>query len=350
MDSRLNTPFRALRIALGLTATLAGLDKFFNILADWGQYVSPLVSQLLPVSVATFMAVVGIVEIAVGVAILAAAPRLGAYVASAWLLLIAVNLAVAGYLDVAVRDVVMAIAAFTLARSLDVREHAPASVFGAAGSAARAVTTFVVALAFGLGAMEATAGAMPSIPHLQTVETAAATALRQTMRKLWTDHVVWTRGYVVAAVGDQPDAPAAAARLMKNQEDIGAAVAGYYGKPAGDRLTALLKDHIAIAVDIIKFAKAGDKASQEQANTKWLRNAEDIADFLSKANPNWPRAVLVKMMNMHLSTTTDEVVARLTKNWDADTRAFDVVYEHILVMADALSDGIIKQFPEKFKT
>ena len=350
MDSRLNTPFRALQIALGLTATLAGLDKYFNILADWGSYVSPAIAQFFPFSVGTFMAIVGVIEIAVGVAILAAAPRLGAYVASAWLLLIAVNLAVAGYLDVAVRDVVMSIAAFTLARSLEVRELAPASLFGSAGSPARAVTTFGVALAFGLGAMQATAaaGPMPSAPHLQTAESAAATALRQTMRKLWTDHVVWTRGYIVAAVGDQPDAQAAAARLMKNQEDIGAAVAGYYGKPAGDGLTALLKDHIAIAVDIIKAAKAGDKNAQEQANTKWTRNAEDIADFLSKANPNWPRAVLVKMMNMHLSTTTAEVVARLSKNWDADTKSFDAVYEHILAMADALSDGIIKQFPEKF--
>src|SRR5262245_37308740 len=82
-----------------------------------------------------------------------------------------------------------------------------------------------------------------------------AVALRQDMRKLWTDHVVWTRDYIVAAVGDQPDAPAAAARLMKNQEDIGAAVGSIYGKEAGDKLTALLKDHIGIAVDLIKAAK-----------------------------------------------------------------------------------------------
>ena len=76
--------------------------------------------------------------------------------------------------------------------------------------------------------------------------------------------------------------------------------------------------------------------------------AEEIADFLNKANPNWPRAALVEMMNKHLSTTADEVVARLTKNWDADIRAYDAVYEHILAMADALSDGIVKQFPAKF--
>jgi len=176
----------------------------------------------------------------------------------------------------------------------------------------------------------------------------SATALRQDMRKLWTDHTVWTRDYIIAAVGDQPNATAAANRLMKNQDDIGAAIASYYGKPAGDKLTALLKEHITIAVDVIKFAKAGDKGSQQQADAKWKKNGEDIADFLAKANPNWPRATLADMMSKHLSTTTDEVVARLTKNWDADVRAYDAVYSHILMMADALSDGIIKQFPAKF--
>ena len=192
--------------------------------------------------------------------------------------------------------------------------------------------------------------AAPSQSQQHQPQTTAATTLRQDMRKVWTDHVVWTRDYIVAAVGDQADAQAAAARLMKNQEDIGAAVANFYGKPAGDKLTALLKEHISIAVDIIKFAKAGDKASQQQADAKWRRNGEEIADFLSSANPNWPRAALVDMMNKHLSTTTDEVVARLTNNWDADVKAFDAVYDHILVMADALSNGIIKQFPAKFAT
>ena len=120
MNARLIAPFRALRIALGLTATLAGLDKFFNILADWGAYVSPAAAHLLPFSVGTFMAVVGVIEITVGVAILAVSPRLGAYVASVWLLLVAANLAMGGHFDIAVRDVVMSIAAFTLARELDV--------------------------------------------------------------------------------------------------------------------------------------------------------------------------------------------------------------------------------------
>jgi hypothetical protein len=116
MDSRLNTPWLALRLGIGLTATLAGLDKFFNLLADWSAYVSPLAAQMLPLSTSTFMGIVGIVELSVGIAVLTAWTRLGAYVASAWLVLVAVNLALAGYLDVAVRDVVMALSAFTLAR------------------------------------------------------------------------------------------------------------------------------------------------------------------------------------------------------------------------------------------
>ena len=126
MDPRLVTPFLVLRYALGLTATLAGLDKFFNLLANWGGYVSPLAERLLPFSASTFMGIVGVIEIAVGVAILVAAPRLGAYVASAWLLLVAVNLALGGHLDIAVRDVVMSIAAFTLARGFEVLSTADA--------------------------------------------------------------------------------------------------------------------------------------------------------------------------------------------------------------------------------
>jgi hypothetical protein len=175
-----------------------------------------------------------------------------------------------------------------------------------------------------------------------------AATLKQDLRKLWTDHVVWTRDYIVAAVGDQPDAQAAANRLMKNQEDIGKAIATFYGNAAGQQLTTLLKEHISIAVDLIKAAKTGDKSGQQQADSRWQQNAVQIADFLSKANPHWPRETLVSMMKMHLSTTTNEVVARLNKNWDEDVRAYDTVYEHILKMSDAIADGIVRQFPEKF--
>jgi len=123
MDSRLRTPAQALRLAIGLMATLAGIDKFFNILADWSSYVSPVAAQLLPFSTDVFMGMVGIVELAVGISILTALPVLGSYVASAWLLLVAVNLTLGGHFDVAVRDVVLSIGAFTLARLGEARNH-----------------------------------------------------------------------------------------------------------------------------------------------------------------------------------------------------------------------------------
>ena len=91
-----------------------------------------------------------------------------------------------------------------------------------------------------------------------------------------------------------------------------------------------------------------DETAQSAADAKWQQNAVAIADFLSKANSNWPRAVLVDLMKKHLATTKNEVVARLSKNWDQDVRAYDAVYDHVLMMSDAISDGIIKQFPNRF--
>ena len=135
MDTRLNPAWIALRFGIGLTATLAGIDKFFNLLTDWGAYVSPLAAQFLPVSIGTFMGIVGVIEFAVGVTILAGWTRLGAYVASGWLLAVAANLVAAGFYDIAIRDVVMSIAAFTLARLAEV--NVEATTYGAKSIAER---------------------------------------------------------------------------------------------------------------------------------------------------------------------------------------------------------------------
>jgi len=127
MDQRLNAAFWTLRIAFGLTAFLAGLDKFLNLLTNWEQYASPLVLDLIPLSAGALMRVAGVIEIIAGIAILAGITRLGGYVVAAWLTLIALTLLTTGrYFDVAVRDLVMACGAFVLARLSEVREEAPA--------------------------------------------------------------------------------------------------------------------------------------------------------------------------------------------------------------------------------
>ncbi|HEU5258907.1 MAG TPA: hypothetical protein VFU28_23130 [Vicinamibacterales bacterium] len=127
MDTRLNGTVSTLRIAIGLMATLAGLDKFFNLLTNWEAYIAPVAQQLLPISATTFMAIVGVVEFAVGITILVIRPSLGALVASAWLVLVAINLVLGGHFDIAVRDVVLAVAAYALARFEQVREATPAA-------------------------------------------------------------------------------------------------------------------------------------------------------------------------------------------------------------------------------
>jgi hypothetical protein len=172
--------------------------------------------------------------------------------------------------------------------------------------------------------------------------------VRLALRKLWSDHVIWTREYIVAAVAGTPDSGAAAGRLLRNQEDIGAAVAGFYGQPAGDRLTELLKEHIMIAVDLVAAAKTGDQAGVATHDARWTANVEAIAAFLAGANPNWPEADVLDLLALHLKLTKDEAVARISGDWDADVKAFDDIFTEIIVLADALHDGIVAQFPERF--
>jgi hypothetical protein len=153
----------------------------------------------------------------------------------------------------------------------------------------------------------------------------------------------------VAAVGGYPDADAAAARLLKNQEDIGNAVVPFYGESAGTALTDLLKQHIMIAVELIEAAKAGDQDTFQEKDAAWDGNAREIAGFLGRANPHWPENDVYDLLNLHLTLTKKEVVARLEQNWEGDVAAFDEIFTEIMTVSDALSDGLVAQFPEKFE-
>jgi hypothetical protein len=188
-----------------------------------------------------------------------------------------------------------------------------------------------------------------ALPLVAAEGSAASMKFRADMRKLWEDHITWTRVYIISAAANLEDQKAAAGRLLQNQTDIGNAIKPFYGEAAGTKLTALLKDHITIATELIAAAKAGDAAKKTDAANRWNRNADEIASFLSAANPkHWPEADMKKMMHDHLDLTTQEVVARLSKDWAADVAAYDKVHDEILAMADMLSEGIIHQHPEKF--
>jgi hypothetical protein len=180
--------------------------------------------------------------------------------------------------------------------------------------------------------------------------TSKQVAFHDAMRKLWEDHITWTRLAIISFAHDLPDLPATQARLLENQTHIGNAIKPYYGKAAGNRLTALLEEHIAGAVALLAAAKAGDQTLIARRSDEWYANGKEIADFLSRANPrNWPRKKMRRMMKGHLDRTLSEAVNRLGGNYDADIRDYEAIHSHILKMADVLSAGIIKQFPRRFR-
>lgn len=175
-------------------------------------------------------------------------------------------------------------------------------------------------------------------------------AVHDAMRKLWEDHITWTRLAIVSFAARLPDLQVTEQRLLRNQVEIGNAIKPYYGAAAGNRLTRLLKTHITRAVTLLQAAKSGDSAALARAKADWYANARQIADFLSAANPrNWPRGAVRALMKKHLDQTLKEAVDRLNGNYAADVRDYDAVHRHILMMADTLSSGIIKQFPRRFR-
>ena len=176
-----------------------------------------------------------------------------------------------------------------------------------------------------------------------------AIKFRNAMRKLWEDHIIWTRQFIVSALADLPDTGAAAERLLANQDDIGDAIKPFYGNEAGEQLSSLLRDHILIAADLVTAAKEGDEEGMNSASQEWSDNAKEIADFLHEANPtNWPRKEMRSMMAEHLEWTLTEASSRLNEDWASDVAAYDRIHRDILHMADMLSRGIIAQFPGRF--
>lgn len=182
----------------------------------------------------------------------------------------------------------------------------------------------------------------------EAVLTESSVELKMAMRKLWEEHITYTRTYIISALAGLEDTNQIAERLLKNQDDIGDAIKPIYGDEAGKKLAVLLREHILIATEVVKAAKMADQGALSKANKKWYANADDIATFLSHANPNWPKNVLQKMLQKHLEYTTQEVVSRLKKDWASDIEAYDKGHAHMLMFADALTNGVVKQFPDKF--
>jgi hypothetical protein len=180
--------------------------------------------------------------------------------------------------------------------------------------------------------------------------TGKAVALHDGMRALWESHGTWTERAIVDFVGGLPDTQLAIKRLLRNQSEIGNAVKPFYGRKGGNALTALLKAHINAAVGLLQAAKSGDAKATATAKNAFYANGNQIARFLHAANPrHWALPAMKKMMRVHLDQVVGLAVDQLQGRYAAAVRLYDVYIGHILDMADMLSDGIVQQFPARFR-
>jgi hypothetical protein len=184
----------------------------------------------------------------------------------------------------------------------------------------------------------------------RTVTTQRALALHDGMRALWQAHGTWTERAIVDFVGGLPDTNLVVARLLQNQVDIGNAVKPYYGRKAGNRLTALLKDHINDAVNVLAAAKSGNTVQLAQAKAAFYANGNQVAAFLHSANPaHWSLHAMRQMMRIHLDQVIALAVDQLNGRYQSAIQEYNVYIGHILDMAEMLSNGIVQQFPARFR-
>ena len=175
-----------------------------------------------------------------------------------------------------------------------------------------------------------------------------ANELRVAMRKLWVSNAIWMREYIVNTIGGDLSLDAASKRLAKSQDDIGRAFAPFYGAETGSKVTTLLRQHTSLVKEMIEASMAKDSAKLKEADKRWRANADSITTLLSTVNPtNWPMATIQPALVWSMNLTIAETNARLKKDYDTDVQTFDTILAQSLNLADMLSAGLIKQFPNK---
>jgi hypothetical protein len=177
----------------------------------------------------------------------------------------------------------------------------------------------------------------------------ARVQLQLAMRDLWVGHIFWVRNVVLDThYGDAAAAKVAEKQVVQNAKDIANAISPYYGKPASDKLFKLLAGHYGAIKDYMTATFAGNKAGQTAAVDKLKKNADEIATFLSSANPNWPKATLEAALLAHGGHHIAQIDAISKKDFASEAKTWTAMKDQVYTIADVLANGIVKQFPKKF--
>ena len=172
--------------------------------------------------------------------------------------------------------------------------------------------------------------------------------LMQNMDLAWLEHVFWTRLFLISVAGSLDDLEATKARLLENPRTIANVFRKYYGNNIANKIEELIREHLIIGGDLIVALKNGNQSLAQELNTKWYKNADDMAKAFSSINPFYPKEEVRNMLYEHLKLTTNEVSARLKKDYTADIKAYDMVQKEVLKMSEFFVNGIVKQFPNLF--
>ncbi len=172
--------------------------------------------------------------------------------------------------------------------------------------------------------------------------------LMEQMNLVWLEHILWTRMLLISIASNLQDLDATQTRLLQNPKDTANVFRKYYGNNIADTIQKLLTEHLVIGKNLIVALKSNDEKLAKELNNKWYKNADEMAIAFSSINPFYPREQLRQMLYKHLSLTTDEINARLKKDFSADIKAYDMVQKEILDMANFFSNGIVRQFPNLF--
>lgn len=188
-----------------------------------------------------------------------------------------------------------------------------------------------------------------SYPPLPQKTSRSEQMLSNLMRLLWEQHVYWTRLFLVSNAFGLPDMEFVTNRLLRNPKNFEAALKPFYGENIAAAFAELLTSHLTIAAELVSAAKAGDSAAVADAERRWYANANEIAAFLSSINPYWSVQEWQKMLYDHLAMTKAEAVAILTQKYEDSINIFENIEQEALVMADAMTRGLIRQFPQNYR-